>query len=332
MSGGVTSLPPSVSVVITAHNEAAGIGATLRALACQTLPPGAHEVVLIDDRSTDGTAEAARAAGHPALVIHPAAPDPASPLTTRQQALDRGFALARGAIVLTLDGDCLVPPGWLAAMTAPIRAGMADAVAGPIGFAPVRGAVALWQNADAAYYFAVSALLARAGFAPGAFFGNFAFRRELYAATGGFAAIGPALTEDLAFAQALHRAGARFAFARVRADVAPCPDAAALLRRTMRIARGPVSALAVALAAIPLTLVAPALAAVILASPALGLVALVRWALGAGFVAAALWRHGARVALPGAAVYEPGAVLVALAVLAARLGGTRIDWGGRQYG
>jgi cellulose synthase/poly-beta-1,6-N-acetylglucosamine synthase-like glycosyltransferase len=323
---------PAISVVITAHNEARGIGATLRALRRQTIPPEACEVILVDDRSTDGTADAARAAGHPGLVVIPAASDPASPLTTRQQALDLGFARARGDIVLTLDGDCVVPPVWLEAMTTPILRGEADAVAGPIGFVPVTGAVAAWQNADAAYYFAVSTLVARAGLAPGVFFGNFAFRRDLHAATGGFRRIGFALTEDLAFAQALHRHGARFAFTAVRADVAPVPDAAALVRRTMRVAQGPASALAAVLALIPLTLILPSILALVLASPAWGMAALARWALGAAFVGAALWRHGVRVALPAAAVYEPGAILLALAVLVARARGTRVGWGGRQYG
>ena len=321
-----------ISIVITAHNEARGIGATLTALRRQTVPPSDYEILLIDDRSTDGTADAARAAGHPSLIVHPAAPDPASPLTTRQQALDLGFRLARGDIVMTLDGDCVVAPRWIEAMAAPIRSGRAEAVAGPVGFAPVPGLVSLWQNADTAYYFAVSALMARAGFAPGVFFGNFAFRRDLYATTGGFAATGFALTEDLAFARALHARGARFAFATTRADVAPCPDAAALVARTMRIARGPVSALAAVLALIPLTLVLPALGALALGSGALALVAALRYALGAALIAAALWRHGRRDALAGALIYEPGAVALALAVAAARARGARLTWGGRGYG
>ncbi|MFN3641506.1 MAG: glycosyltransferase [Gemmobacter sp.] len=321
-----------ISIVITAHNEARGIGATLTALRRQTLPPDAYEVVLVDDRSTDGTAEAARAAGHPSLRILPGAPDPASPLTTRQQALDAGFRTARGDIILTLDGDCVVPPGWIAAMAEPIRADKADAVAGPIGFAPVRGAVALWQNADAAYYYAVSALVARAGRAPGAFFGNFAFRRGLYDRVGGFEAIGFALTEDLAFTRAIHAAGARIVFAGLRADVAPCPTAAALVARTMRIAQGPASALAAVLAAIPLTLLALMLGAAVTGDGTLWALAGLRWLAGAGFVAAATARHGPLAALPAAPIYEPGAVLLAVAVLVARARGAGVGWGGRRYG
>lgn len=54
------SVPQSVRVVIPARDEAHQIGACLRALAAQ--PAGSWRVVVVDDGSTDGTAEVARAA------------------------------------------------------------------------------------------------------------------------------------------------------------------------------------------------------------------------------------------------------------------------------
>lgn len=53
-----------VTVVIPARNEAAVVGATLRALSRQ----GQNlQIILVDDASTDGTAKAAREAGGDAL-------------------------------------------------------------------------------------------------------------------------------------------------------------------------------------------------------------------------------------------------------------------------
>ena len=46
-----------ISVIIPAYNRAGLIGATLRSLLNQTLP--AKEIIVVDDGSQDGTAEAA---------------------------------------------------------------------------------------------------------------------------------------------------------------------------------------------------------------------------------------------------------------------------------
>ncbi len=329
----MTGHPLKVSVVITTHNEARGIGATLAALRRQTMRPEEYEIVLVDDRSTDGTVDVARASGHPSLALHRAVPDPASPLTTRQQALDTAFGLARGRVIATLDGDCRVPPGWLEGMAAPILAGTAEAVAGPVTFGPEAHAVALWQNCDAAQYFAISAALARLGRPGGVLFGNFAFRADLYAATGGFGALGFALTEDLAFGLALRRAGARIAYAPVAraAEVAPCPDPAALVARSDRIATGPFTTLAAVLTAWPLTLLVLVLAAAASGAPALWLLAGLRYLAGMGIVAAALHRYGRRRALAFVPFYEPLVFPLSAAVLIRRLRGRSVGWGGHRY-
>jgi glycosyltransferase involved in cell wall biosynthesis len=57
----MTSAPPKVSVIVPAYNRAELIGATLGAIARQSVP--VHEVIVCDDGSTDGTAERAEQAG-----------------------------------------------------------------------------------------------------------------------------------------------------------------------------------------------------------------------------------------------------------------------------
>lgn len=323
------------SVVITSHNEAASIRATLLALAHdRAFREGWAELVLVDDRSTDATVAQALSAGLSALRVLRAAPDPASPLTTRQQALDLGFRAAAAPIILTLDADSTLPPDWIAQMIAPIEAGQTQANAGPIGFAPLTSAVACWQSCDTAYYFKVSDLMARAGLGGGVFFGNFAFRADLYTRLGGFDAIGFALTEDLAFALALQRAGHRIGFAAgtARVDVRPCPSFPALVERSLRVTSGPPSALALVLTLWPLTLLALAIATAMGAGAAVATALLLRYLIGLMIVLYALGlRRDARL-YAAALFYEPAVFLLAASALLRRWTQRGVAWGGKTYG
>jgi glycosyltransferase involved in cell wall biosynthesis len=84
----------SVSVIIPAFNEAAAIGAVLAALGSSA--PW-HEIIVIDDGSTDGTAELARNAGA-TVIRHPYNKGNGASVKS-------GIRAASGAYLLIMDGD-----------------------------------------------------------------------------------------------------------------------------------------------------------------------------------------------------------------------------------
>ena len=106
--------------MVPAFDEAAGIGATLDALAAQTDQD--FRLVVVDNASTDGTADVVRA--HP-LVTSTTAEVVHEVQRGTGAAADTGMrhAIARGATHLArTDADCLPAPDW----TARVRAAFAD--------------------------------------------------------------------------------------------------------------------------------------------------------------------------------------------------------------
>src|SRR5919202_6984809 len=95
---------PAVVAVVPARNEADVIGRSLRSLLDQDYP-GRLDIVLVDDRSRDGTAEVAAetARAHPRggrLTIHRAAPLPpgwVGKIWALAQGLGRADAVSPGA-------------------------------------------------------------------------------------------------------------------------------------------------------------------------------------------------------------------------------------------
>ncbi len=99
------------SVVIPAYNAAATLERCLRALEQQTVPEDQFEVIVVDDGSTDGTAEIARSfAGVRVLTQRNRGP---------AVARNRGAEEACASIVAFTDSDCEPTPGWLEAMLRP---------------------------------------------------------------------------------------------------------------------------------------------------------------------------------------------------------------------
>jgi glycosyltransferase involved in cell wall biosynthesis len=86
--------PRSTSVVVPAFNEAPAIADVVRALACEG--PW-HEIIVVDDGSSDGTGERAREAGA-TVIRHPYNKGNGAAVKT-------GIRHAGGACVLIIDGD-----------------------------------------------------------------------------------------------------------------------------------------------------------------------------------------------------------------------------------
>jgi hypothetical protein len=93
---------PTVSIIIPAYNRAGLLKQTLDSIALQTSAP--MEVIVVDDGSTDDSAEVAASVG--AQVLRQANSGPGV-------ARNNGLAAARGDYVLFLDSDDLITPDFI---------------------------------------------------------------------------------------------------------------------------------------------------------------------------------------------------------------------------
>jgi cellulose synthase/poly-beta-1,6-N-acetylglucosamine synthase-like glycosyltransferase len=116
---------PTVTVLICARNERVVLPECLRALEAQTEP--ADEILVVDDGSTDAmtgwlAAEYGLAfakLGASSLGTSPRRPDLrvlCKPNSGKADSLNRGWKMARGEIIVTLDADTFLDPGALAAI------------------------------------------------------------------------------------------------------------------------------------------------------------------------------------------------------------------------
>lgn len=106
-------------VVVPAYNERERIGATLAALAAQT--DTGFTLLVVDNASTDGTAEIAAAFRGPFTTVVLTEPEKGV-----GSAVDTAFryAISQGAVHLArTDADCLPRPGWVAAARRALAAG-----------------------------------------------------------------------------------------------------------------------------------------------------------------------------------------------------------------
>jgi cellulose synthase/poly-beta-1,6-N-acetylglucosamine synthase-like glycosyltransferase len=116
---------PSVSVVVPARNEADGIDACLESLRSCKYPTDRYEIIVVNDRSTDGTAArvkqrqpAGHASSRPEVSVRLVEMDASKdrPGGHKPAVVARGVSAANGDVILTTDADCTVPSGWVRSM------------------------------------------------------------------------------------------------------------------------------------------------------------------------------------------------------------------------
>lgn len=195
-----------ISVIVAARNEERTIIPLLNAVTAQNIPSDSFEIIIVDDRSTDGTAAHVTnfpAGEHSIRLIRIS--DNTSDMPHKKNALRAGIAAARHDILAFTDADCLPVPTWLQS----IRAAYDERTGAVAGYSPyVPGTAGLFLRYEELKNSIYAAGAIGAGHAYLCTGRNFSYRKDLYERVGGFEPIKHSVSgDDDLFLQVLQRDG-----------------------------------------------------------------------------------------------------------------------------
>ena len=190
---------PPVSVLVPAFNEQAGIERAVRSLAGSDYP-GALEVIVVDDGSSDRTAEIVEGLELPNVRLL------RQGNAGKAAALNRALAASRHDIIVTVDGDTIFEPDALRHLVQRFREPDVGAISGNTKVGNRTGVIGRWQHIEYAMGFNLDRrmyeVLGCTPTVPGAIG---AFRRRALADIGGVS--GATLAEDTDITIDIGRAG-----------------------------------------------------------------------------------------------------------------------------
>ena len=239
---------PALSILIAAYNEEALIGETLRSIAALDYP-GALQIMVLDDGSTDGTAAAVRdsealfagSSGRDLLLV--------SEKQNRGKArvLNDGLTLAAHDLVVTIDADTLLEKGCLVALVEHLHASSPETAA-------IAGAVLVGNQNDSwitraqqwDYFHGIAAVKRMQGMYNGTLVAQGAFsiyRKAALVEAGGWP---DTVGEDIVLTWSLLRMGYKTGHAEDAVAWTHAPDTLrGLSNQRKRWARGMIEALAI---------------------------------------------------------------------------------------
>lgn len=127
----------NVSIVVPARNEEINIGNLLNDLIQQNYPKDKYEIIIIDDNSTDNTAEIVTSFIKDHLeynikIIHLSKENPEA--AYKKKAITKAIEASKGELIITTDADCTVNKNWLLSFVFFYQTEKPQMIVGPVSY------------------------------------------------------------------------------------------------------------------------------------------------------------------------------------------------------
>ncbi len=184
---------PTVSVVVAARDEETRIGRLLDSLEKQDYPKDKFDVIVVDDRSLDNTADLVKKRKYSGVsfkVVRIREGETPQGRAPKKYALSQGILQAHGEVIVTTDADCWMDHRWLRALVSPFVDPEVHGATGVSRFVrPKNSGKPWWSDFESLEHLSYSVAAAGAigaGHVFNAHGSNLAARKSVYDRVGGY--------------------------------------------------------------------------------------------------------------------------------------------------
>jgi cellulose synthase/poly-beta-1,6-N-acetylglucosamine synthase-like glycosyltransferase len=180
-----------ISVVIAARNEEKNIYRCLESLKKQTYPASQFEVIIVDDHSTDRTADVVSSFSMTNLQLLTLGEylQDGKMNAFKKKAIEAGIAHAGGELIVTTDADCEMHPNWLHSLAVFYKETGAAFIAAPVKMKGPKRLLSIFQSLDFLTMQGITAAAVYSRFHYMCNGANLAYPKSIFHEVGGFSGI-----------------------------------------------------------------------------------------------------------------------------------------------
>ena len=176
-----------VTIIIPARNEENAIGPCLQSIVNQQYPVELIQVIVVDDHSTDRTAEIVRSFNNDSIQLISLQDHVQDPINSyKKKAIEIGIAHATGDWIITTDADCIAGKDWISTITAYQQQTSAVMITAPVKLQSGNTLLGIFQSLDFITLQGITAASISRGFHTMGNGANLCYSREAFHEVAGF--------------------------------------------------------------------------------------------------------------------------------------------------